>query len=215
MRTSFAMIFSCAAVALALAGTLPAHADASSYVTLGAGTSIGVHHAGGVGGTTQTAFLNHANLRFKFLDVMAIDYAIDLARDGALVRPADDALHYRAKMRLSGLIYPYNGEDWALYFAAGIGAGRLGEPLQTNRPANSYHAGLGVEVHLTDHLSVGASLLLVAPGSRSVENVAVARIEAALAAGDEEAAKHIEAPALDDFISFENNEIAIQLLLFL
>ena len=192
-----------------------AHADGNSDVTLGVGAGIGIHKAGGPDEKADIAFLNQANLRFKFLDVLGIDYAVDLGRNGDLVSPADDELHYQAKMRLSAMVYPYNGEEVAFYIAAGIGGGKLADLFTTDAAANSYHAGVGFEFHLGDHLSIDTSFLLVAPGSRSVENVAVARIEAALAAGDEDAAQRIEAPGLDDFLSLKNHEFMVRLFLFL
>ena len=177
-----------------------AHADGNSDVTLGVGAGIGIHKAGGPDEKADIAFLNQANLRFKFLDVLGIDYAVDLGRNGDLVSPADDELHYQAKMRLSAMVYPYNGEEVAFYIAAGIGGGKLADLFTTDAAANSYHAGVGFEFHLGDHLSIDTSFLLVAPGSRSVENVAVARIEA---------------PGLDDFLSLKNHEFMVRLFLFL
>jgi len=216
MRRSLATAFVClmsSAAALATAGD--ARGDGSSDLTLGLGAGIGIHKAGGPDEKASTALMNQANLRLKFLQVFGIDYALDLGRDDKLVNPADDELHYQAKMRLTALIYPYNGEAVAFYFGAGIGGGKLAELLKTNAVANSYHAGIGFEFHLGDHLSIDTSFMLVAPGSRSVENVAVARVEAALAAGDNNAINKLSAPGLDDFISLKNHEFMIRLFLFL
>ncbi len=199
--------------AFATAGA--ARADGASDVTLGVGAGIGIHKAGGPDEKANTAFMNQANLRFKFLSVLGFDYSIDLSHDGELVTPSDDELHYQAKMRMTALIYPYNGKEVAFYFGAGIGGGKLGELFQTSAAANSYHAGIGFEFHLGEHLSIDTSFMLVAPGSRSVENVAVARVEAALAAGDDNAINKLSAPGLDDFISLQNNEFMVRLFLFL
>ncbi len=215
MRFSTATALSCLMAMTLVTGTQVARADGDSTVTLGVGAGIGIHKAGGPDEKAETAFLNQANVRFKFLSVFGVDYSVDLGKNADLVKPDPDALHYQAKMRLTALVYPYNGEHVAFYFGGGIGGGKLSELFKVDAAANSYHAGAGFEFHLADHLSVDIGFMLVAPGARSVENVAVARVEAALNSGDSDAIKKLEAPGLDDFVSLKNHEIMLRILLFL
>lgn len=203
------------ALVAALTFTSVAHADGSSGTTLGVGAGVGYNHAGGPDEDAKTQMVNQANVRLKLLSFLAVDYAIDLGRDESLVTPPDDQLHYTAKMRLTGLIYPYSGDKLAFYFGGGIGGGRFSELFKTDAAANSYHFGGGFEFHLGAHLSVDLSFMLVAPGARSVENVAVARVEAALAEGDPKAMSKLEAPGLDDFLSVKNHELMLRVMLYL
>lgn len=212
MRYGFAVAVLCLA---AMAPHEDARAAGWSEITFGVGAGVGVHQADGPDAGTDAAFVNQANLRFKFLWVLGLDYAYDFSRDGKLVSPDPDELHYQAKMRLTALLYPYNGEELAFYVGLGLGGGRLADLGSLNAPANSYHTGLGFEYHVDEHFSIDTSFMLVAPGRRSVENVAVARVEAALAAGDADAINEIDAPGLDDFISLKNHEFMVRIFLFL
>lgn len=193
----------------------PAHADGSSAVTLGVGGGIGIHKAGGLGEEELTAFVNQANVRFKFLWIFGVDYAYDLSRNADLVTPRPGELHYQAKMRATAMLYPYSGERVAFYLGAGLGGGNLKELFKPDSASSSYHAGVGFEFHLASHISIDTSFMLVAPGARSIQNAAVARVEAALAAGGPEAVARLEKPGFDDFVSLKNHEFMVRLFLFL
>jgi len=214
MRVRIAMALACRMVP-ALMATPAARADGSSILTLGLGGGVGVRQAGGTGVPTESAFINQANVRLKFLEIFGLDYAVDLTRDPTLVTASDDALQYKAKMRMTALIYPYNGEDVAFYIGAGVGGAKLSELKRLDAPTNSYTAGLGFEFHIASHLSIDASFMLVVPGARSIKNVAVARVKAALESGDPVEMTRLTASGLGDFVSLDNHEIKIRLLLFL
>jgi len=216
MRAGFAMVASGLVAVLAMSAAAgDARADGSSIVTLGVGSGLGVHKASGPGEPANTAFINQANLRLKFLWILGLDYALDLGKDDGLVATAEGDLHYRAKMRLTALVYPYSGNDLAFYIGAGIGGSKVAELVKTDAAANSYHGGLGFEFHLGPHISVDTSFMLIAPGARSVEGAATARVEAALATGDAGAMDQLRAPGLDDFISLKNHEFMVRVFLFL
>ncbi len=202
MRHAFATAICLGVFAL---GGGEALAGGDSPVTLGVGAGLGIHKAGGPDAPADTAFVNQANVRLKFLWVLGFDYAYDLGRDSALVEPTPGEPHFQAKMRATALVYPYAGESVALYLGAGIGGASMGDLFTLRSPTNSYHFGTGFEFHLADHVSVDLSFMLVAPGARSVEDSAVARIEAALAAGGPEAAAKVERPGLDEFVSLRNH----------
>lgn len=192
-----------------------ARADGSSIVTLGVGGGLGMRQAAGTGVPSERALINQAGVRLKFLEIFGIDYAVDLTRDPALVTASEDALQYKAKMRLTALVYPYNGDDVAFYMGAGVGGAKLSELKRLDGPTNSYTAGVGFEFHVAAHLSIDASFMLVIPGASSIKNVAVARVKAALESGDTVEITRLNAAGLGEFVSLDNHEIMIRILLFL
>ena len=212
MRTMLATAAFCLGV---LGATSPALADGSSAVTLGVGGGIGIHKAAGPDENASTNFVNQANVRFKFLWIFGLDYAVDLTRSPDLVEPPAGELHYRAKMRATALLYPYSGERVAFYLGAGVGGGKLADLMKFDSASSSYHAGVGFEFHLASHISIDTSFMLVAPGVRSIQNAAVAKVEAALATGGPEAVARLEKPGFDDFVSLKNHEFMVRLFLFL
>jgi len=213
MRASLATALFCLAVPTVIVGD--ARADGDSILTIGVGGGVGVRQAAGPGEVVETGFINQANVRLKFLEIFGIDYAMDLTRDPSLVTASDDALQFKAKMRLTALVYPYNGEDVAFYMGFGIGGAKIAELTRFDRPTNSYTAGVGFEFHVASHLSIDASFMLIVPGAHSIKNVAVARVNAALEAGDTEAISKLSAAGLGDFLSLDNHEIMLRILLFL
>ncbi len=207
-------------VAMALAGLLiptvmavdTARADGDSIVTLGVGGGVGVRQIGGAG--AERGFINQANVRLKFLDYFGLDFSVDLQRDPTLVAVADD-LQYKAKMRLTALVYPYNGEYVGFYLGAGVGGAKVADLKRFDAPANSYTAGVGMEFHVASHFSIDVSFMVVIPGASSIKNYAIARVNSALDSGDPAELEEVSAAGLGDFVGLENNEIMLRLLLFL
>lgn len=212
MRTMLATAAFCLGI---LGATGPALADGSSAVTLGVGGGVGIHKAGGPDENAATNFVNQANVRFKFLWIFGVDYALDLTRSPDLVEPPQGELNYRAKMRATAMLYPYSGERVAFYLGAGVGGAKLGDLMKPDSPSSSYHAGVGFEFHLASHISIDTSFMLLAPGVRSIQDAAVAKVEAALATGGPEAVMRLEKPGFDDFVSLKNHEFMVRLFLFL
>ncbi len=212
MRSMLAAAAFCLGI-LGISGS--ALADGSSPVTLGVGGGVGIHKAAGPDERSETAFVNQANVRVKLLWILGVDYAYDLTRDTDLVKPQPGELHYKAKMRATALLYPYSGERVAFYLGAGLGGGSLAELFKPDSPTSSYHAGVGFEFHLADHISIDTSFMLVAPGARSIADAAVAKVESALATGGPEAVARLEKPGFDDFVSLKNHEFMVRLFLFL
>jgi len=196
-----------------LAGT-SAWADNDSIVTAGAGIGVGIHKAGPPNGDAQTAFVNQVNLRLKGLYILGIDLAYDLSHNDKLTTPSDD-LQFQAKMRLTALVYPYAGEHMAFYLGCGVGGTSASETFAMKGDGLSYHAGVGFEFHLADHMSIDMSLMFVAPGMRSIRRNAVAEVAAAYADGGTAAVERYDEPGLDDFISLKNHEFLIRFFLFI
>lgn len=214
MRASLATMASVCLLAPALLSGA-ARADGDSIFTIGVGTGVGVRQTASTGEPSATAFVNQANLRIKFLEVFGLDYSFDLQHDPSLVTVSDDALQYAAKMRLSALVYPYNGETVGFYLGAGIGGASTSDLTRFDAASNSYTAGVGFELHLASHLSIDASFMLVIPGASSIKNVAVARVKSALESKDVDEITNLSTAGLGDFVSLDNHEIMIRILLFL
>jgi hypothetical protein len=199
--------------ALDLLTSTSARADGSSSFTLGLGAGVGMHSEATGGEATRRVFVNQANVRLK-LFFLGVDYAYDLQRDGELVTPAED-LQYRAKMRLTGLIYPYSGELLAFYLGVGVGGTQLAELGRLGADGNSYHGGVGLELHVADHLTIELSFMLVAPGVASIKRSAVADIAAAYATGSSEALLEYRSPTFDRYLSLDNHEAMLRIMLYL
>lgn len=204
----------CLGMGVLLGGASAAQADGSSVVTLGVGGGIGIHEASGPDAKGETAFLNQANVRVKLLYFLGADFAYDLSRDSSLREAEEGKLQYKAKMRLTAMLYPYSGDTVAFYLGVGVGGTKMSELFKFDSLGNSYHAGIGMEFHLASHVTIDASFFLLAPGVKSIESNTVARVEAALAKGGDTLSK-MQAPGIDDFLSLKNHEFMIRLFLFL
>lgn len=202
------------AIGLVTLASSMAFADGDSILTLGVGGGVGISKSSAPGGDASTAFVNQANVRLKLLYFLGVDYAYDLAHDPNLVKPTDE-LQFQAKMRLTALLYPYQGEHVAFYLGAGVGGTKLSELINVAGDGNSYHAGLGLEFHIASHLSIDMSFMVVAPGVKSIERAAVAEIAAAYAEGGADAVQQLKTPGIDEFISLRNHEFLIRFFLFL
>lgn len=204
----------CLALGVLAGGAGAARADGSSVVTLGVGGGIGIHEASAPDAKAETAFLNQANVRLKLLYFLGVDFAYDLSRSEGLREAVEGKLQYKAKMRLTAMLYPYSGDTVAFYLGVGVGGTKMSELVKFDQAGNSYHAGIGMEFHLADHVSIDASFFLLVPGLKSIESNTVARVEAALAKGGDTLSK-MQAPGVDDYLSLKNHEFMIRLFLFL
>ena len=206
-----------AAAALAtVAFSASARADSDSLFTLGVGAGVGVHKTEFEGQTSETALMNSASVRLKALYFLGADFTYDLTRDDALVDVDPSELRTRAKMRLTGLLYPFQGEYFSLYLGAGLGGSNLDELAAIDRPGNSYHAGGGLEFRLNDHITIDTSFFVLVPGVSSVVSSSVAQIDAALNAGnDSAAADFVSNASVGQFVSAKNHELMVRLFLYL
>jgi opacity protein-like surface antigen len=197
-----------------LAGS--ARADGSSILTVGVGAGLGIHKTEHAGSRSETAFINQASVRLKLLYFLGADFSYDMSRNDDLVDVDPSALRTQAKMRMTGLLYPYSGDTVGLYLGGGIGASRLGELFAVDQPGNSYHAGAGLEFHLNDHITIDTSFFIVMPGARSIVTSRVAEVEAALATGMADEAERIATNTdVGQYISWKNHEFMVRLFIFL
>lgn len=209
-------ILSAFSLVLTVIATPVAFADGSSIMTIGVGGGVGIHKTEHTGNQSETAFVNQANVRVKALYFLGLDFAYDMSRNADLVDIDPGELRMQAKMRLTGLLYPYSGEAAGFYLGGGVGGSRLGEVFSIDAPGNSYHFGAGLEFHLNDHVTIDTSFFLVMPGISSITTSRVAQIEAALATGKADEARALaENNDIGQFISFRNHEFMVRLFLFL
>ena len=209
------MTLAAAALASALVAA-PAPADSDSLVTVGVGAGLGVHKTEFQGQASETALMNQVSVRLKALYFLGADLSYDLSRDQALVDVDPSQLRTRAKMRLSGLLYPFQADAFSLYLGGGLGGSKLDELTAFDRPGNSYHAGGGVEFHLNDHITIDTSFYVLIPGVSSVTSSSVASIDAALNAGNQNAAADFASNAsVGQFISGKNHEFMVRLFMYL
>lgn len=193
-----------------------AHADGSSILTVGVGAGLGIHKTEHAGTQSETAFVNQASVRLKLLYFLGADFSYDMSRNDDLVDVDPTALRTQAKMRMTGLLYPYSGDTVGFYLGGGIGATRLGEVFAVDKPGNSYHAGAGLEFHLNDHVTIDTSFFIVMPGASSIESSRVAQVQAALETGRADEAQRIATNTnVGQYISLKNHEFMVRLFLFL
>lgn len=194
----------------------PAFADGSSILTVGVGAGLGIHKTEHAGSQSETAFINQASVRLKLLYFLGADFSYDMSRNDDLVDVDPTALRTQAKMRMTGLLYPYSGDTVGFYLGGGVGATRLGELFAVDQPGNSYHAGAGLEFHLNDHITIDTSFFIVMPGASSIETSRVAQVEAALATGKADEAERIATNTnVGQYISLKNHEFMVRLFIFL
>ena len=222
MRTAIATLSLIAT--LTLGGATSALAGSGSLLTLGVGGGVGVLHEKQPGATTESTFVNQANVRLKLLYFLGVDYGVDLSQDASLKRPSDE-LQLAAKMRLTALIYAIPTKMVSLYLGFGTGGGDLADLVSLTNERNSYHAGLGLEVHLSDHVTFDISYYMIIPGVRSVERHVE---ELALASAQAQSQAGGGAPGstgvgvstgdeatVGDFITPQNFELMVRVFLFL
>jgi len=145
-------------------------------IGVGFGTDVGYQQASGYRTESRTGLVSELDLQIDMLYVFGLELSYNV---GDVLSPSDHSgLVFDARYRLSGLLYVIPTEDASMYLKGGVGGHDLGEVAQTDSIGNSYHAGAGVEIYLTEELAIAAEFLLLAPGSQSVERVLNDRVEA-------------------------------------
>ncbi len=187
------------------------HANGSSGITLGVGGSVGIHKEDGFDSLPETFFVNQANVRLKLLWIFGVDYSFDLTRDLKLIQPTEGKLNYRSRMRATALLYLYSGKQMSFYLGGGIGGAKFIDLTKIDSPSNSYHSGLGFEMHATQHFSFDISFMLLAPGVHSIIDNTVSKVDNAIKNNQ----KDIELPKIGNFLSFRNHEFMIRIFIFL
>jgi len=206
-----ARLLACVGLVCALSGT--AQADNTSIVTLGVGTGVGYLHAYQPGADVgSNTFVNQGNLRLKLLNVLGLDYSVDLGHDGAAV--PEGQLQFDAKMRLTAIAYIVPTSKVSFYLGGGVGGSDAGDLVRVMGETNSYHVGAGLEVNLGAHVSVDTSFYMVIPGVRSVENH-VEQLALSSGSSDLTGGTSSDEPSVGDYVNPKNYELMIRVFLFL
>ncbi|MCA9517648.1 MAG: outer membrane beta-barrel protein [Myxococcales bacterium] len=209
-----------AGIALLCAIPTTALADGDSALTLGVGAGVGYLRATQpTAENSDTTFVNQANVRLKALYVLGIDYSVDLSKGDDFVATGDE-LQFAAKMRLTTLLYAIPTQPASLYFGVGVGGREIGDLASFTSSTNSYHGGIGLEVALSDHISIDSSFYLVIPGvssiERHVEQLALSAAAAQKSAGGASSLETTTASAsVGDYVNIRNYELMIRLFIFL
>ena len=202
------------AIALALATLLvtpDARADNDSIATVALGAGIGVHHSAQPGQAGEAQLLSSVNARFKGLWFLGLDFTYDFLAP----ERHHGAAEFGANMRMSLLTFVVPTEWVGVYLQAGLGARSFADLVSVTSPGNSYHAGLGAEVHVTDHISIDASFNMLVPGIGSIQqSVTTQALSATEAEGPE--SDHTddlagpEAPSIHQYLSPANFELVVR-----
>ena len=198
-------------VAASTAG--PARADNDSIATVALGTGLGVHRSAQPGLDAEAHLLSSLNVRLKGFWFLAIDFTWDFVGPAAAT---DHALEFGAAMRASALVFLVPTEWVGFYLTGGLGARSFEDLVRVDSRGNSYHAGAGLEVHVTDHVTVDGSFLMLLPGSASIQHdIAQRALSAAPADGEDTAPSgagtqaNVNTPGLTDYVSPANFEIMV------
>ncbi|MFT7580001.1 MAG: hypothetical protein ACI9MR_001668 [Myxococcota bacterium] len=212
-------------VAMAVVSTAgTAVAGNYSPLTIGVGGGIGVLHEAQPDGDPSSTFVNQANVRLKALWFLGLDFAYNLGRDEIVVKPGEE-LQYAARMRMTALIYAVPTKTVGFYLGVGVGGDDIGELGSFDAPGNSYHGGAGLEVNVSDHVSIDASFMMIVPGIRSVENhvehLALSAVEDQNDVGETGGTQTQANPlapdsvGASDFFDLRNFELMVRIYLFL
>ena len=129
------------------------------------GTSLGVSTYD-TPASAETSAVAELSVRLRGLYALGMDLSVNLAGG---TQASDQIPAYRHLLRLSGLLYVVPLSEVSVYLLGGMGAGDAGDLMDPDGATTSYHAGIGLEVPVYDHIVVGAEYLMVVPGVRSVE----------------------------------------------
>ncbi len=192
----------------------PARADNDSIATVALGAGLGVHRTAQPGLQAEAQLLSSLNIRLKGLWFLAVDFTWDF------VGPAtadEHALEFGAAMRASALVFLVPTEWVGFYVTGGLGARSFEDLVRVDSRGNSYHAGAGLEVHITDHVTIDGSFLMLLPGTASIQHDMAQRALSAAPTDGEETAptgagsqSTLGQPGLTDYVSPSNFEIMVR-----
>jgi hypothetical protein len=143
---------------------------------VGLGTDVGYQQNSGYRTDSRSGLVSELELQLDMFYVFGLELSYNV---GDVPDPSEHSgLVFDARYRLSGLLYVIPTDSASMYLKGGVGAYNIGDVAATDSIGNSYHAGAGVEIYLTEELAIAAEFLLLAPGAQSVERVLNDRKEA-------------------------------------
>lgn len=116
--------------------------------------------------SSATSAIAELGVRVRGLYALGVDLSVNLTGG---TQASDQIPAYRHLLRLSGLVYILPLEEVSVVLLGGMGAGEAGDFMHPDGATTSYHAGIGLEVPVYDHIVVGGEYLMIVPGVGSVE----------------------------------------------
>jgi hypothetical protein len=193
--------------ALTLFVAANAHAASDSLFTVGVGTSVGVNHTSKYQASAKSTFSSDVSVRVKMLRFLALDLSFSPTET-----TETDSLVFDGKYRASALLFVLPTNPVAAYLKAGVGAGNISELVSVTGETNSYHAGAGLDINLTDNMVLSAEFLLLVPGVASIKNTIVTEANKEIARMADPLRMNEKpgvAPEVSDFISPENFRVSV------
>jgi hypothetical protein len=193
---------------LAILAAPVAKADSTSLFTVGVGTSVGVSHHSQFQMDAKSNFTSDINVRLRMLHVLGFEFAYS---------PTDriedtSSLVFDSTFRMSAMLYVVPTSPVAAYIKAGIGGGSFSDVFSVTADSNTYFAGFGLDVHIGDHLVIGAEFLFVAPGVGSIRNTLQSYASSELnrfRLADSASNAAPAEPDVTDFLSFDNYRVGL------
>ncbi|MBC7793115.1 MAG: hypothetical protein H7Z43_05365 [Clostridia bacterium] len=163
-----ALLAPLALVAGILTHTHRAHASVNSIVAFGVNTALSMRQNNGDDPSSpDRTFVNSFGVQFKLLRIVALE--LNYAPIGTS-NLAQQSVRYDNPWSTSALIYIVPLTPVAGYLRGGAGNATVGTLLNLGNTTATYHAGAGIEVHLTKHIVLGAEFLWLIPGASQVVN---------------------------------------------
>lgn len=143
-----------------------AHAGVNSLVAFGVNTALSVRQNNGEDvGAPERSFMNSFGMQLKLL--RGLGFELNYAPIGTS-NLAQQQVRFDNPWTASGLIYVVPLTPVAGYLKAGCGNSSLSNIFSLSNQTASYHAGAGLEVHVTKHVVLGTEFLWLIPGAHSI-----------------------------------------------
>ena len=152
---------------LLFATTIQANAKPLRLLGLGVGADTGYAQSQGLSTDAKTNFVSEVSVRLDLLYLFGIDFSYNYG-EMAPYTPGE-GLVFDAKYRVSGVFYLVPSSLASVYVKAGIGGQDINELTTVQADGNSYHAGGGLEVYVTDSLAISFEYLMLLPGAASIQ----------------------------------------------
>jgi opacity protein-like surface antigen len=151
-----------------LASGLNANAKPLRLFGLGIGADTGYSQSAGLNTDANTNFVSEVSVRLDLLYLLGIDFSYNYGELSAYT--PGQGLVFDAKYRVSGIFYLVPTSLASIYLKAGIGGQQVSELTSVQADGNSYHAGGGLEIYVTDNVAVSFEYLMLLPGAASIQN---------------------------------------------
>lgn len=146
--------------------TSQAHAGVNSLVAVGVNTAFSMRQNNTENADTQErTFVNSFGLQLKLL--RGIAFELNYAPIGMSSQDPQQT-RFDNPLTASGLIYIVPLTPVAGYLKGGVGNTGFGTLFRVGNETATYHAGAGLEVHLTKHVVLGTEFLWLIPGASQV-----------------------------------------------